>query len=322
MQEKNEVWLIGAGLMALDYAKVLNELKVDFTIITRGEEKANDLKKIINCNVVSGGIEKYLKNRNSLPKWAINAVGIDKLNEVTQSLLNAGVKNILLEKPGVAYANEIYELSKLAQTKEANVLLAYNRRFHQATIAAKKIIEEDGGVASFNFEFTEWSHSIEAIKDSKTQAELQNWFLGNSTHVIDLAFYLGGNPAEISCYFNGQDKLGWHSTSSNYSGAGITKNNALFTYHANWTAPGRFSVEILTNKHRLIFRPLEKLQIQKIGSVAINMVEGINYELDEKFKPGLYLQTQQFLNGNYVDFCSLSEQERKMELYKKMSGYK
>lgn len=321
MEEKNEIWLIGAGPMALDYAKVLKALNEKFVIVSRGQVKANELKTILDCEVIVGGIENHIKSCNYIPKYCINSVGIDKLSETTNLLLNAGIKNILLEKPGVAYAAEIYSLVDLAKKKKASVLLAYNRRFYQSTLAAKKIIEEDGGVTSFNFEFTEWSHSIGQILHLKTEAEMQNWFLGNSTHVIDLAFYLAGMPKEINCYYSGKNELDWHKTSSNYCGAGITKNGALFAYHANWKAPGRFSVEILTNKHRLIFRPLEKLQIQNIGSVAINMVENLNYSLDEKFKPGVYLQTKAFLENNLSEFCTLEEQTEKMSMYKQMSGY-
>ena len=72
--------------------------------------------------------------------------------------------------------------------------------------------------------------------------------------------------------------------------------NALFSYHANWEAPGRWSVEILTPKHRLYFKPMETLQIQEIGSVAVNPVQ-IDDTLDKEFKPGLYLQVKSFLDG-------------------------
>ena len=36
------------------------------------------------------------------------------------------------------------------------------------------------------------------------------------------------------------------------AGAGVTENGALFSYHANWEAPGRWSVEIMTKKRRLM----------------------------------------------------------------------
>lgn len=321
MEVKNEIWLIGAGLMGVEYTKVLKGLNLEFKVITRGTENGDKLKENLGCEVISGGLIEFIKKTNYIPKYAINAVGIEALTETTQLLLNAGIKNILLEKPGVAYAREIYALSELAKNKNAKVLLAYNRRFYQSVIAANKIILEDGGVTSFNFEFTEWSHTIEALKNSKTQAELQNWFLGNSTHVIDLAFYLGGMPKEICAFYNGQNKIDWHTTACNFSGAGVSEKGALFAYHANWKAPGRFSVEILTNKHRLIFRPLEKLQIQNIGSVAINMVEDIDYSIDEKYKPGFYLQTKAFLDGDDSKFCNIQQQEKNMDVYKKMSGY-
>ena len=48
-------------------------------------------------------------------------------------------------------------------------------------------------------------------------------------------------------------------------------------------------------KHRLIFKPMEKLSIQNIGSVKVDSVE-IEDELDIRFKPGFYKQTESFVN--------------------------
>jgi hypothetical protein len=182
---------------------------------------------------------------------------------------------------------------------------------------AKKRIEEDGGVTSFHFEFTEWSHQIRNLNKHKT--ELENWFLGNSTHVVDTAFYLCGKPKEISCYHSGGND--WHPNSTIFAGAGVTETAALFSYEANWESAGRWSIDIMTKKHRFVFKPMEKLQIQQIGSVAVSFIEGIDYSYDEKFKPGLYLQTQAFLENQYENFCSLNEQVENMIVYKKMSGY-
>jgi predicted dehydrogenase len=316
------IWLIGTGQMAMDYAKVLNTLGKEYIVIGRGAQKAKDFEEAFGKTVFAGGLDSYLLKDKTIPEFVINAVGIDKLTEVTTTLLKHGCKNILVEKPGVAYANEVDGLAKFAKNMHANVYLAYNRRFYQSVLVAKKIIEEDGGVQSFNFEFTEWAHQIEGIKHLKTQEELQNWFLGNSTHVIDLAFYLGGNPKEMASFVSGKDQIEWHTKSSNYSGAGISNTGALFSYHANWKSPGRFSVEILTHKHRLIFRPLEKLQIQNIGSVAINFVDGIDYSYDENYKPGLFLQTKAFLENNTSEFINIQEQQSLINsFYLKMSGY-
>ncbi len=315
------ILLVGTGLMAIDYAKVLKDLNKEFIVIGRGEKNANAFEAVTGIKPMLGGLEKYFSTERAAPEFVINAVGIDKLSEVTLLLLKNGCKKLLVEKPGVGYANEIDELITVQKEYQAQILLAYNRRFYASVLAAKKIIADDGGVRSFNFEFTEWSHVIEKI-EGKTKAELENWFLGNSTHVIDLAFYLAGHPKEISTFHKGKEELHWHPAASVFSGAGITDKGALFSYHADWNAPGRFSIEILTNKHRLIFRPLEKLQIQNIGSVAINFVDGIDYTLDEKYKPGLFLQTKAFLENKGSEFVDLEFQKTMIkDVYLKMSGY-
>jgi hypothetical protein len=56
-------------------------------------------------------------------------------------------------------------------------------------------------------------------------------------------------------------------------------------------------VEVLTRKHRLIFRPIEKLQVQKLNSVSTENIP-FDGQLDTDFKPGLYLETESFLNEN------------------------
>jgi predicted dehydrogenase len=312
----SDIWLIGVGPMAIEYAKVLKELNTKFIGIGRSKKGVEVFKEATGIDAKVGGLKLFLETAPPIPKCAIIAVSIENLSESCIMLLNYGVKKILLEKPGVGYSDEIIALEERANEAGANILLAYNRRFYTSVMEAKKRIEKDGGVTSFHFEFTEWSHQIRNLNKHKT--ELENWFLGNSTHVIDTAFYLCGKPKEISCYHSGGND--WHSKSTIFAGAGITKT-ALFSYEANWEAPGRWNIDIMTKKHRYIFKPMERLQIQQIGSVVVSFIEDIDYSYDEKFKPGLFLQTQAFLENQFENFCSLHEQVENMKLYKIMSGY-
>ena len=103
-----------------------------------------------------------------------------------------------------------------------------------------------------------------------------------------------------------------------FAGAGISQNGALFSYHANWEAPGRWVVEILTKKHRLIFRPLEKLQIQRIGSITAEEFL-IDTRLDVNFKPGLFLQVEHFLMQKKGVLLRIQEQLKNLEYYKKIN---
>jgi predicted dehydrogenase len=313
----NNVWLIGAGGMAQDYVKVLEGLQSDFLIIGRSEESAKKCEEIVKKEVIVGGLEKFLSTSPTLCSHAIVSVGVEKLYETTKELLEYGVKNILVEKPGAMTQDEFNELDILSKEKSANVLIAYNRRFFASILKAQSIIKEDGGVTSFNFEFTEWAHDIETLV--KADGVMEKWFLANSTHVVDMAFYLGGFPTDINCFTSGT--LDWHPSASIFSGSGISDKNALFSYQANWQSAGRWSVEVLTKEHRFIFRPMEKLQIQKRGTIPQLFDESIDYSLDDKYKPGLFVQTKNFLDNNLEGMCTIDEQYEMIDIYNKIANY-
>ena len=306
----SDIWLIGAGDMAFQYAKVLKGLKKEFEVIGRGDESAQEFESKIDCKVIRGGVEKYIEKADALPKYAIVVVYPKLLKDVTIALLNAGIKKILVEKPAGMDYQEVEIIRECAEKSSSDVYVAYNRRFYASTIAAKKIIDEDGGVESFNFEFTEWGHVIGQYDFPKE--ELEKWFMANSTHVVDLAFYLGGIPQKISCYKAGS--LSWHSEASRYSGAGVTFNNALFSYKANWNSAGRWSVEILTSKRKILLEPLETLKIQTKGSVVVNPVE-IDDSIDQEYKPGLYLQTKSFLEDDVENMIDIDMHSKMTKIY-------
>jgi predicted dehydrogenase len=295
----NNIWLIGAGQMAVDYYRVLNDLDLSINVIGRGKLSANIFSETTGLKPFIGGLDKFLSDKPKKPSHAIVAVGAEKLTGITKQLLEYDVKNLLIEKPAGLNKREIKEVVNIAKAKKANVYVGYNRRFYASVMKAKEIIKYDGGVTSFNFEFTEWTHVIEQLQ--KTDYIKEHWFLGNSTHVVDLAFYLGGKPKEISPYSAGG--LSWHPSASIFSGAGVSETGALFSYKANWESAGRWGVEVLTKRCRLIFQPLEKLKIQKRGSIEIKDVEDINYSLDQKYKPGLFNQTKTFLSEKPESGC-------------------
>ena len=312
-----KIWLIGTGLIGIEYAKVLHHLQVDFITIGRGEKNCTKFYQEVKLKAIEGGLTNFLKDSPELPEAVIVAVGVETLKDTTIELLNYGVKKILLEKPGVCYPSEISEITALTKEKEATIFLAYNRRFYSSVIKAKEIIEQDGGPVSCLFDFTEWSHMIKGL--DKLPDEFKTWFLGNSSHPIDTAFYLIGKPKKITSFIKGG--LDWHPSSSVFAGAGISERDVLFSYHANWEAPGRWNIEIMTKLHKLIFKPMEALQIQEIGSVVTKPVE-IDDSLDKQFKPGFFLQVKAFLNSDYQNFCDIYEQEYNLNnFYNKMSGY-
>jgi predicted dehydrogenase len=290
---KKKVLIVGAGAIALEYVKIFNDLQWEICVVGRSKKTVDELVQICDFNKFSGGIKAWLENNNiSDYQAAVVAVTGDQLDTVTGELLQAGCKNILLEKPGASDFAKLEVLAQASEEQGANVRIAYNRRFYSSVLKAQELIEQDGGVVSFNFEFTEWSHVISKL--DKPTVIKANWLFHNSSHVIDMAFSLGGWPKDLSAYTSGE--VEWHKPSV-FAGAGISTQSALFSYHANWETAGRWVVEVLTRKRRLIFKPLEKLQVQEIGSIQIQELE-LNDDIDIKYKPGFFRQVEAFVHDD------------------------
>jgi len=317
MSNNVKLLLVGTGKMAMEYAKVLSALSVPFDVIGRGSENARVFGDSFPGNkVYTGGLDHFTGNFGEY-SHAIIATNVVTLFSNTKEVIEQGIKNILVEKPGGASASEIEELEESIKKYSPSLFIAYNRRFFASVLKAKEMIAKDGGITSMHFEFTEWANVIEKLECDPI--EKKYLFLANSSHVVDLAFNMGGMPKEMVSFTSGS--LSWHPSASVFTGSGLTEKNVLFSYHSNWQSAGRWSLEVLTNSQKFIFRPMEKLQIQKKNSVAIDFAEDVDYSVDEKYKPGLFVQVQKFMNNDHNDLCTYQEQLKHLKFYKKMSNY-
>jgi hypothetical protein len=217
------------------------------------------------------------------------AVSADQLSRVAGTLVDHGVPRILVEKPAGCTGQEVARLDDAARAAGAAVFVAYNRRFLGSVTKARELIAADGGVTSFTFEFTEWPHRV--LTDSHPPGVLDAWFFMNSTHVVDLAFHLGGMPRNLAAV-QGRP-LPWHRFGT-FAGAGETESGVPFAYHADWHSSGRWRVELCTRARRLVLAPLEKLAQVPLRSVAVEPI-GFDEAPDECFKPGFLRQVEAFL---------------------------
>jgi predicted dehydrogenase len=314
------IWLIGAGPMAQEYFRVLNSLNVNVSVIGRGINSAEKFKNETNFDLFQGGIKKFLSKYPVSADFAIVAVNVKNLAKVTKQLIDYGIKSILVEKPGGLDKSEIESLCDHSDLNGSNVYIAYNRRFYQSVLLAEKMIAEDGGVLSFSFDFTELIHRLEEFEIPLIEKKML--LLNNSSHVIDLAFFLGGMPKKIKCYHNENSIIDWHSAASIFTGSGITDNGALFCYGANWEAPGRWALTINTLKRKLIFCPLEQLKVQEHKSFDINNYSFDNdYDIDKKYKPGLYKLVEAFINDDDSSLCEIKEMKKLTYIYYKIANY-
>jgi len=309
--------LIGAGYMAREYAKVLVAQNKTFTVIGRSATKVNEFKELFpNAEAFAGGIDAYL-NEHTAPEFAIVASNVESLFANTCLLIEKGCKHLLVEKPAALELSELEQLQKLAAQHHANIYIAYNRRFYQSAVLAKKLIEADGGILSAHFEFTEWVHTIDPSTYSKEA--LSKWVISNSTHVIDLVFSLIGKPSVLHAFVNNQS-IPWHPSGAIFTGAGMSEEQVPFTYHSNWKSAGRWSIELLTAENKYIFAPMEKLQIQKRGTVKVEPLE-TDYSRDNDYKPGLFDMAEAFFKNDTSVLCSLEEHLEHFPVYNQMAGY-
>ena len=291
------VLLVGTGPMAQAYGLVLNALGVPWRAVGRGAKSAAAFEAACGVRPVTGGLAAYLAQGGLDPaQIVILVLPLAELAAATRQVANAGAARILVEKPGGLTVDEIEATAAATVAAGAQVFIAYNRRFYTSAAVARAMIAEDGGVTSFHFEFTE----VDSRKrlDRYGDAVLQSWFLANSSHVVDLAFHLGGKPLVAEGMTAGV--LPWHSAGSVFAGHGRTEAGALFTWHADWSSAGRWSLDLRTARRRLLLQPLEQLHVQEKGSFEIERVT-LDDEADRCFKPGLYRQVEAVLSENPAD---------------------
>ncbi|QSE96812.1 Gfo/Idh/MocA family protein [Fulvivirga lutea] len=316
MSNHIEVLIVGAGTIAGEYVKVIEALGYHAIVVGRGLTRVKKLQQAYpNTKVVAGGLSNWLIT-NKPPKMAIISTPIDHLLDATVLLIKAGVKNILVEKPLTYSVDEAITLNEQATNAGANIYVAFNRRNYVSVIKAKQLIKEDGGVSSFRFDFTEAIFRIDPKNYSSQTTEL--WGIANSSHVIDTAFYLGGKPSIIDCRQHG-NAIEWHPSGSIFTGLGTTEEGIPFTYHADWGCPGKWNIEILTSKRKLLFSPMEQLHQQLAGGFKTELVE-LDYTNDMNFKPGFYQQTKNLIEGKEAGM-QLKELGEELTILNKIFNY-
>ncbi len=261
------VLIIGAGFIANQYALVLSEMGItDVTIISKNQKTSSKICNQYGFKPLFGG---YKNNLSNLPKMdlVIVATPMSSLLPAAQLALENGQINILIEKPGSLHYQDLILLSE--KFPDANIRIAYNRLQYPNFHLLKELSNNEGGITSCTFTFTEWLDRVDFSK--YTTLELGRWGIANSLHVISMAFELIGLPKIFTPYQFG--KLDWHPSGSIFVGSGISEKNIPFSYHADWNSSGRWGIEIMTkeNSYRLI--PLEELYVCKKNSTVWEKVQ-------------------------------------------------
>ncbi|HJS15148.1 MAG TPA: hypothetical protein VJ795_08760 [Rheinheimera sp.] len=281
--------------MAQAYYKVLQKLQHTPLVVGRSEQGCQNFRDQTGVEVASCGLELFLKSQPDCVTFAIVALNVVDLYPSCLALLHYGVKHILLEKPGALYQWQLNNLRQLAEQKQAKVLIGYNRRLYACVQHTKQQLEADGGVLSFYFEMTEWSHQI--VQTSHPDEVKARWL----TALASL------------CRSDDWERCGrvWSF---------IQLSGQLAIRLGNWPSAGRWALEISSEQRCFQFMPLEQVQQQLRGSVSWQSV-ALDVAIDTEFKAGLYAQVVAFLAQDLEHFCDLTTQIQRMQWYEQMAGY-
>ena len=314
--QKKSVLIIGAGVMAEEYAKALSELKIkNVTILGNSIKKTQNLAKKYGYSCLFNG---YKKNLSKIDKkdLVIISLPIPLIVDAAELCLKSGQENLLLEKPGSLFIKPLQNLNKKIKTQ--NVRIGYNRLFYSSLEKLKTCVIKDGGINSCSFTITEWIEKINFKKYSKHV--LEKWGVANSIHVLSMVFNLIGFPKEISCYQNG--KLSWHNSGSIFVGSGISNQKVPFSYFADWNSSGRWGIEIMTNKNSYRLISLEELYVCRKNST---LWEKIPFQITyPDLKPGLSEQLCLMLDVDNIHQNNLISLEKSVQFNKvceKIFGY-
>ena len=295
--------LVGTGDMAREYARVFRAMGKSFSTIGNTENGSKIFydwawSNGILTDVHPGGV---VHNRIESTE-AVVAVPIIDLFDVTKNLILKGVKKILIEKPGCLYSIQARALISLAESKGADLRVAYNRRFFNSVQSARTIIRRDG-VSRLFFCFGDDMNWVE--DSAHPQSVKDRWIIANSSHCIDSALFITGEPVQGL----------FVETVKPFRGSGFA-GDIPFHYQTDWHKDKRWRIEFTTKRgEQYYLSPMELLmRREEEGQDTV-----VAYDSDPELKPGVSAMMKSFLAGG-EDLPTMEEQLERIKLYMRIGG--
>lgn len=283
---KINLGIIGAGYIANEHLKVLNEIDAVNVkgLASRTYTRAKHLAKIYNIEKTYVDIDSLI-NECELDGIMI-LVSVDQIFEVTNKLIPLKIP-LFIEKPAGLNPSETKKLATKADNFGTKNMVGYNRRYYSIFEKGIDIIKSSGKLLGVQIEGHERLWKIPKNKFSKKVKE--NWIYANSTHTIDLLRFFGG---EIKSSYSLKKSIN-EINGDQFTSAIEFKSGTLGTYISNWFSPGGWSVKLYGEGVSVLFSPLEK------GIWTNSNFEKFDILPDKRdtvFKPGFFAQAESFID--------------------------
>lgn len=305
-----KISLVGCGKIAHFHMQVLRHLGVEIVSVC-GRENSENAKLFAEQYAIPrvySSWKELLLNDKPDAFWVVS--DWKEAHEMLVPFIKKGIP-CFFEKPVALTSKKIKEAISAKNKYKTKVLVGYNRRFYEFTDEAKNFINTHKVLAAqINI-----PEVIEKYVQQKDFEKIKNLWIYNSSHVLDLLYYLIGDiKIRLLCKKNDED-----------IGLPVSFNGMLysskhdFPIHmaANWGTPGNFEITFYAKGYALKISPLEIMRLYsgmqvndpKPGcSVRIfNPILVKEVCVDAKYKPGFLRQAQNFIDtcvsGKYDNIC-------------------
>ncbi|MAK12071.1 MAG: hypothetical protein CMI73_00100 [Candidatus Pelagibacter sp.] len=276
--------IVGAGVIAQEYLKVLQEIK-NLKVVgihSRTKKKAIDLKKKFNIKKVHSSIEEMYEAEK--PHGVIITTSIEETKNVLKECIKFNWK-ILVEKPVGYNLEEFYKIKKLIKKKIQNVYVAMNRNHFESTLMLKDEIK-NRKIKRIIFVQDQENNLFK--KNEYHKKVIKNWMYANSIHLIDYFRMFG--RGQIKNVKTTHTKI---SKNKKIVNAEINFSSGdLGIYKCFWNLNSPWAVSIIYEDQRFELKPLEIMNYYVRNSKIKTFKPKKN---DLKFKPGFKLQIDKFL---------------------------
>lgn len=283
---KTRIGIIGIGSIAEKHLEVLKSFEdVEITALCNSGHP-----RIHECGDRFGVSARFTDYRKFLDEAKVDAVfvlvSILQVREVAEECLKRGLPALIEKPPGLSVA-ETESLAASAAATNCINMVALNRRFYSVMQRAREAILDVGPLVSVVVEAPERISDFRAV--GHPPEVIQKILVASGIHCIDLLRYFGGDVTEVKSFSNQH----FENQKDAFGALLRFENGATGHYIANWTSPGRWSVNLYGKGRTITLRPLER------GTVFDNNGEPFELPIDpvdEIYKPGIYAQARYFID--------------------------
>ena len=301
------IGFIGCGNIAHFHADVLIHLGHTITAVSARPESKNINTFSEKYNVKS----KYSSWEEMLSKESFDALwvvaGWQEIDNMLLPILAKGIPTFF-EKPVALTAEKLEQAVTLHKNMINKVQIGYNRRFYSFIPEIKNILEN----SKYKAIDVLIPESVSGITDVNW---LNNMFIQNSSHIIDLFYYLNGKKeievVNVHKHINPET-----NTPEGYNGM-LMSNGIPVHLISNWNSPSNFGIKFHCDGTLIELLPAEIATIYKgfdvIEPTSQNPIRRYVPKIAQqffidgesaKFKPGFLDQTI-----NFFDTCVYNKYE-------------